>query len=140
MQFYTKLYMQDDILTKVDRASMMHSLEVRAPFLDIELVDFVRRIPWRYKLRGGQTKYLLKKALEGVLPREIVHRKKKGFGVPLTRWLKDWREPENVLRQPAPDTAWVLSKWNEHRNGKADHRLFLWCWIVLQSHLQAAAS
>jgi asparagine synthase (glutamine-hydrolysing) len=88
MQFYTKLYMQDDILTKVDRASMMHSLEVRAPFLDIELVDFVRRIPWRYKLRGGQTKYLLKKALEPLLPNDILYRSKKGFGVPIGSWLQ----------------------------------------------------
>ena len=69
----------DYMLTKVDRASMMHSLEVRAPFLDIELVDFVRRIPWQYKLRGGQTKYLLKKALEPVLPNDILYRSKKGL-------------------------------------------------------------
>ena len=64
LQFYTKLYLQDDILTKVDRASMMHSLEVRAPFLDIEVVDLVRRIPANYKLRNGTTKYILKKAVE----------------------------------------------------------------------------
>jgi asparagine synthase (glutamine-hydrolysing) len=139
LEFYSRFYLQDDILTKVDRASMMVSLEVRAPFLDNDVVEFARRIPHRYKYRDGQTKYLLKKALESVLPGEIVHRKKKGFGVPLTRWLKDWHEPVNALSLPAPDTDWVRSQWREHKGGKADHRLFLWCWIVLQSHLQAVA-
>jgi len=105
LEFYTRFYLQDDILTKVDRASMMVSLEVRAPFLDNDVVEFARRIPHQYKLRGGRTKYLLKKALEGVLPAEIIHRKKKGFGVPLARWLKDFREPEAALRTPPTDAA-----------------------------------
>ena len=139
LEFYSRFYLQDDILTKVDRASMMVSLEVRAPFLDNDVVEFARRIPHRYKYRKGQTKYLLKKALEGVVPSEIIYRKKKGFGVPLTRWLKNWNEPDNALRLPKPDMDWVRSKWHEHKKGKADHRLFLWCWIVLQSHLQAVA-
>ena len=80
LQFYTKLYLQDDILVKVDRASMMHSLEVRAPFLDIELVNLVRRIPSAYKFRNGTTKYILKKALEDVLPREIYIVEKRLWG------------------------------------------------------------
>ncbi|HZR01991.1 MAG TPA: asparagine synthase (glutamine-hydrolyzing), partial [Burkholderiales bacterium] len=96
LQFYTKLYLQDDILVKVDRASMMHSLEVRAPYLDIELVDFVRRLPHQYKYRNGTTKYLLKKALEPILPRDILYRSKRGFGVPIGAWFRDgafdWRE------------------------------------------------
>jgi asparagine synthase (glutamine-hydrolysing) len=83
---YTKLYLQDDILVKVDRASMMNSLEVRAPFLDIELVNLVRKIPHQYKYRNGERKYILKKALEPVLPKEILYRKKKGFGIPLGQW------------------------------------------------------
>jgi asparagine synthase (glutamine-hydrolysing) len=78
LQFYTKLYLQDDILVKVDRASMMHSLEVRAPFLDIDLVNFVRKIPSAFKLRHGQTKYILKKALEGVLPMRFCIVRRKG--------------------------------------------------------------
>ena len=89
LQFFTKLYLQDDILVKVDRASMMNSLEVRAPFLDIDLVDFVRRIPSDYKCRGGQTKYILKKALEPVLPSNILHRSKKGFGIPIGKWFQE---------------------------------------------------
>ena len=135
LEFYTRFYLQDDILTKVDRASMMVSLEVRAPFLDNDVVEFARRIPHEYKYRHGQTKYLLKIALEGVLPRDIVHRRKKGFGVPLARWLKDLPQPRTALRSPVADAAWVDRKWREHRAGKSDHRLFLWCWIVLQNHL-----
>lgn len=140
LEFYTRFYLQDDILTKVDRASMMVSLEVRSPFLDNDVVEFARRIPHQYKYRNGQTKYLLKKALEHLLPRDIVYRRKKGFGVPLARWLKDFPELEIALRQPAPDAAWVQRKWQEHRTGKRDHRMFLWCWIVLQRHIAAATT
>jgi len=140
LEFYSRFYLQDDILTKVDRASMMVSLEVRAPFLDNDLVEFVRKIPHEYKYRNGQTKYLLKRALEPVLPRDIIYRKKKGFGVPLTRWLKDLAEPTIALRSPKPDAAWVARQWKQHRVGKADHRLFLWCWIVLQKHLSAVSN
>lgn len=140
LEFYSRFYLQDDILTKVDRASMMVSLEVRAPFLDNDVVEFARKIPHQYKYRNGQTKYLLKRALESVLPRDIVYRKKKGFGVPLTRWLKDLAEPPIALRTPTPNAAWVSRQWQEHRAGKADHRLFMWCWIVLQQHLCAATS
>src|SRR6185437_16420512 len=88
IQFYTKLYLQDDILVKVDRASMMHSLEVRAPFLDVELVNFVRKLPASVKLRGSQTKWILKRALEPVLPKDILYRSKKGFGVPIGQWFR----------------------------------------------------
>jgi asparagine synthase (glutamine-hydrolysing) len=140
LEFYAKFYLQDDILTKVDRASMMVSLEVRAPFLDNDVVEFARKIPHQYKLRHGQTKYLLKKALEGVLPKDIIHRKKKGFGVPLARWLKSWSEEAIVLRTPAPNAEWVHRQWQDHYAGRRDHRLFLWCWIVLQHHLRTAGT
>ena len=135
LEFYTRFYLQDDILTKVDRASMMVSLEVRAPFLDNDVVEFARKIPHQYKYRNGTTKYLLKKALEPILPKNIIYRKKKGFGIPLARWLKTWHEPENCLVSPKPNLAWVSKLWHEHQEGKADHRLFLWCWIVLQYNL-----
>ena len=140
LEYYTRFYLQDDILTKVDRASMMVSLEVRAPFLDNDVVEFARRIPHQYKLRRGQTKYLLKKALEGVVPSEIIYRKKKGFGVPLARWLKHWSNEEAVRPSPASNVAWVRGQWQRHRAGRGDHRLFLWCWIVLQNHLRGVAA
>lgn len=134
LEFYTRFYLQDDILTKVDRASMMVSLEVRAPFLDNDVVEFARRIPHRYKLRNGQTKYLLKKALEPVLPHDVIHRPKKGFGVPMTRWMKAFDAPGPVAAAPAADAEWVKARWREHRACRADHRLLLWSWTVLQHH------
>ena len=133
MQFYTKLYMQDDILTKVDRASMMHSLEVRAPFLDIELVDFVRRIPWRYKLRGGQTKYLLKKALEPLLPNDILYRSKKGFGVPIGSWLQSGAVTLPAIRSSDINSGFVDARLAAHRSGSSDERAFLWNVLTVAS-------
>jgi asparagine synthase (glutamine-hydrolysing) len=82
IEFYLSLYMQDGILVKVDRASMMNSLEVRSPFLDIEVVDFVRRLPADVKLRGNETKWILKRAAEPLLPKGITARRKQGFAVP----------------------------------------------------------
>ena len=80
--------MHDDILVKVDRASMMNSLEVRTPFLDTELAEFVARLPVNYKLRGLKTKYLMKMAMSGFIPDNILNRSKKGFGIPLAKWLR----------------------------------------------------
>jgi asparagine synthase (glutamine-hydrolysing) len=127
LQFYTKLYLQNDILVKTDRASMMNSLEVRAPFLDIELVDFVRRIPHSWKYRNGQTKYILKKALEPVLPSSILYREKKGFGVPIGSWFKkgflsiDYGNTKDILN------AEIIKKMSrQHQQNKEDHRFFLW--------------
>jgi asparagine synthase (glutamine-hydrolysing) len=132
MQFYTKLYLQDDILVKADRASMMHSLEARAPFLDIELVDFVRRIPSAYKFCKGTTKYILKKALEAVLPREILYRAKKGFGVPVAHW---FRKGELDLAE-APfaslNPRLVKRRAEAHRSGQTDESAFLWSFYVLK--------
>lgn len=135
MEFYTRLYLQDDILVKTDRAGMMHSLEVRAPFLDIELVDFVRTIPHAFKLRRGTTKYILKKALETVLPRDVIYRKKQGFGVPVGRWLADGGLP---MGSPSPlesnlCPSFIANRIREHTSGAADHRLFLWNLWVLRS-------
>jgi asparagine synthase (glutamine-hydrolysing) len=131
LQFYTKLYLQDDILVKVDRASMMHSLEVRAPFLDIDLINFVRRIPAAWKYRNGQTKYILKKALEPVLPHEILYRAKHGFGMPIAQWLR-----EGALAISAPEVDGLSGNFvaeydRQHRANLADHRAFLWnVWLL----------
>jgi asparagine synthase (glutamine-hydrolysing) len=134
LQFYTKLYLQDDILTKVDRASMMHSLEVRAPYLDIELVDFVRRIPHQYKFRNGETKYILKKALETVLPHNILYRPKKGFGVPIGPWFREGMLEEGAATDwGALDHDFVRRKFADHRAGRSDERAFLWnAWLLRQ--------
>lgn len=126
LQFYTKIYLQDGILAKVDRATMMNSLEARAPLLDIEVADFARRLPHRFKLRGGTTKFLLKRAAARVLPPEIIHRRKKGFGSPIGPWFRSGR-----LRVDSPD-AFVQNRFAAHRANRIDDRLFLWCQHVLE--------
>jgi asparagine synthase (glutamine-hydrolysing) len=132
LQFYTKLYLQDDILVKVDRASMMNSLEVRAPFLDIDLVDFVRRIPHQYKYRNGKTKYILKKTLERLLPEQTINRSKKGFGVPIGKWFRDGALPfDSSASHPMLNSTFISRAMREHRLGKVDHRAFLWnLWLL----------
>lgn len=126
LQFYTEIYLQDGILAKADRASMMNSLEVRSPFLDIEVADFARRLPHHFKLRGKTTKYLLKRAAEKLLPAEIVHRKKKGFGTPVGAWLRTGRIA------PEPKTALLREHLDSHLAGRSDERLHLWCEYVWQ--------
>lgn len=134
LQFFTKLYLQDDILVKVDRATMMHGLEARAPFLDINFVDFARRIPAAWKYRHGQTKYILKKALEPILPHDVLYRKKKGFGVPIGAWFKDG-QLDLAATPPFPglNPAFVQAKLAAHRAGLADERAFLWNTWLLQA-------
>ncbi len=97
LYFYQKFYLCDDILVKADRASMAASLEVRAPFLDKNFVEYVSTLPFEFKMKGSQTKFLLKKALESVLPHDIIYRPKKGFGIPIAQWLKEELRP--VLQQ-----------------------------------------
>jgi asparagine synthase (glutamine-hydrolysing) len=131
LQFYTKLYLQDGILVKVDRASMMHSLEVRSPFLDIELVDFVRTIPSAYKLRHGQTKYLLKKALEPILPAEVLYRNKKGFGVPTGKWFQaHLGDCLTTTKMSGVNLDFLQHKLKSHQNKLGDYREVLWNALV----------
>ncbi len=139
LQFYTRLYMQDDILVKIDRASMMNSLELRSPFLDIDFVNLVRRIPTELKLKKGQTKYILKKALEPILPNHIIYRPKKGFGMPIGQWFQEGSLGfQNHDSIPPEQWPFVQKLWNEHRQGSADHRLFLWSyWLLNQLRSRA---
>ena len=130
LEFFTNFYLQDDILVKADRASMLVSLEVRSPFLDRDLVDFARRLPADMKYRGGQRKYLLKRAVRDLLPGEIISRPKKGFGIPLTAWLRDMPAPAKGV-VPFIDEDWLARRWEQHRTGQADHRHALWCWKAL---------
>jgi asparagine synthase (glutamine-hydrolysing) len=126
--FFVRLYLQESVLAKVDRASMMNSLEVRAPFLDIDVADFARRIPTRWRLRGGTTKYLLKEAARGLLPDRIIDRKKKGFGVPVGAWFRDGALRIDPDLMPCPTLARRLQ--DEHAAGRRNHRLFLWnAWV-----------
>jgi asparagine synthase (glutamine-hydrolysing) len=133
LEFYTNFYLPDDILMKVDRAAMMNSLESRAVFLDNDVVDFCRRLPTRLKYRNGERKYLLRRALKGVIAPEILRRPKKGFGIPLAKWLREF--PAEPLLAPLPGVKMdkIAAMWREHRTGRADHRLLLWSWLSLQA-------
>jgi asparagine synthase (glutamine-hydrolysing) len=136
LEFYTNHYLQDDILMKVDRAAMMVSLESRAVFLDNDLVEFCRRLPYRFKYRNGTRKYLLKKALAPLLPPDVLARRKKGFGIPTAEWLR--KMPEFDLMESTPtfiQSAPMERRWAEHRRGQADHRLALWSWVALQQSM-----
>jgi asparagine synthase (glutamine-hydrolysing) len=137
IQFYVRLYLQDDILVKTDRASMMHRLEARCPFLDVNVVDLARRIPSSYKLRGGITKYILKEAVRGLIPDRVIDRPKKGFGVPIGRWFKNGDLGLNVSAAPqALDWSWINRRLADHRAGKRDDRGLLWCaWLLQNSPL-----
>jgi asparagine synthase (glutamine-hydrolysing) len=132
-------YMPGSVLTKVDRASMAHGLEVRPPLLDDALVERAFALPSKYKVRRGNGKFLLKMAARGQIPDEIIDRPKKGFGIPLAAWLrgplKD-RISEVVARSPALDRgildADVFRAWNrDHQAKRADHSKPLWGLLVL---------
>jgi asparagine synthase (glutamine-hydrolysing) len=137
---YAKTYLQDDILVKVDRASMACSLEVRAPFLDVELVEFLCRVPSRLKLHRLDTKHLLKRAMGDRLPSGIATRTKKGFGIPVAAWLKgelrealqDELSPERIRSQGLFEPAEVSRLVSEHLSGRRDHRKPLWTLFVFQ--------
>jgi asparagine synthase (glutamine-hydrolysing) len=137
LEFFTTFYLQNDILTKVDRAAMMFSLESRAVFLDNDVVEFSRRLPHHFKLRNGVRKYLLKQVARRFLPKSIVERKKKGFGIPLAKWLRSVpaKPPFSPINGVRLD--WVQGAWQEHRAGRADQRLFLWTWLTLQHSIAA---
>ncbi len=125
-----KLYLQDDVLLKVDRASMAHSLEVRTPFLDRDVVEYASRIRPADKLRGLTTKYVLKRAVRGLLPNEIINRRKAGFMMPVALWLKqNMRETVEDLCSPAAlaqtglfDPGFVRQILDEHFQERRDHR------------------
>jgi asparagine synthase (glutamine-hydrolysing) len=136
----TRLYLAEDILTKVDRASMAVSLEVRAPFLDPRVAEFAASLPSNYKLRGGTTKYILKRAIDGLLPPFVARRGKKGFGVPVAEWLKeklrplarDLLSPERVRKAGVFNADYVTRLQDEHERGVANHRKLLWTLLMFE--------
>lgn len=130
--FYTKLYLQDDILVKTDRASMMNSLEIRSPYLDIDLVNFVRHIPTKYKLRRGKTKFLLKRALEPILPRQILQRPKKGFGLPIGEWFATDKIKLDGYPKFGLNNEFVEKQIRQHKMKEEDSRMFLWNLLCLK--------
>jgi asparagine synthase (glutamine-hydrolysing) len=135
-----KMYLESDILAKVDRASMACSLEVRVPLLNNLMLDFARLVPSNFKLRGMTRKYLLRKALAKRLPQQIIDRPKKGFGLPISSWLcADLRElmldtlSEAHLRpQGIFDPAAVTRLIDEHLARRRDNRMVLWALLIFE--------
>lgn len=130
----TGVYLPDDLLVKVDRMSMAHSLETRVPFLDRKLMDLAFTIPSSLKLKGRKKKYILKKALKDKLPEEIINRKKAGFSIPAARWFKeDLREfardilsPDNIRKTGVLNPEFVQKVWRDHQEGKAENSRQIW--------------
>ena len=133
LEFFGNFYLPEDILAKVDRAAMMVSLESRAVYLDNDLVDFCCRLPGRFKLRGRERKYLLRKALIGCVPDDILRRPKKGFGIPVRAWLREVPDRFPMAPIPGARSEWAAERWREHRTGDRDNRMFLWSWLSMQS-------
>jgi asparagine synthase (glutamine-hydrolysing) len=135
-----KLYLQDDLLVKVDRMSMANSLEIRVPFLDYTFVEFAASLPSSLKLKGLKTKYILKKAMAKHLPPEILNRKKIGFDIPLGVWIqkelgdfvRDILSPSNLRKHNFFNYSHVQKILDEHFSGTHNHRQLLWPLIIFQ--------
>jgi len=135
-----KMYMEGDILTKVDRASMSASLEVRVPMLNSIMLDFAARLPLRFKLRGLTTKYLLRRAIRDVLPEQIWRRGKKGFNVPIAKWIagpllemtRDLLAPDRLKREGFFEPEVVQSILEDHLSRRRDARKLLWTLLTFE--------
>jgi len=137
-----KTYLPDDILAKVDRASMAVSLEVRAPLLDHQLMERVARIPSSLKLNGRFGKYIFKKAVMTMLPEEILHRRKQGFAIPLGQWFR--QELRNITEKTLFDSSdgildhgFLRTIWNQHQRGHYDRSAHLWSVLMYRKWKEA---
>ncbi len=133
-------YLVDDLLVKVDRMSMVHGLEVRVPFLDPKLVEFALRLPSRLKVSSAQTKILMRRALRGKVPDSVLGRPKKGFGIPVAKWLSGelntWARDQLSDKRLAKHGLWnptmVQRLLEEHTSGQRNHAKLLWTLLTFQ--------
>ncbi len=143
MYLDTAGYMTDDILVKVDRASMAASLESRVPMLDVDVIEYAFRMPLSQKYQQGTGKICLRQILDQYVPRSLIERPKKGFGVPLARWLRhelrDWADTlldaKMLQQQGYLNVAMVSRIWREHLDGTADWHFQLWNILMFQDWL-----
>lgn len=140
----TTRYLPGDILTKVDRAAMGMSLEVRIPFLDPNVYNFAWGLPLSSKIKDGQNKYILRQLLYRYVPKKLLDRPKVGFGVPIGRWIKgslnDWAENlldgRKINQQGIFDANLIRTYWMEHKSGKKDWTSQLWSFLMFQAWLE----
>ena len=140
MRFDFETYLPEDVLTKVDRMSMAHSIESRVPLLDNDVIDFAASLPSSLKIRDGRRKHILKEAIKGLVPDGILNRRKQGFGVPLGDWFKggltgvfaDVLGSQRTRQRGYFNTAFVDRLVQEHLNGRRDHTLRLWQLLVFE--------
>ncbi|MBT5028349.1 MAG: asparagine synthase (glutamine-hydrolyzing) [Nitrospinaceae bacterium] len=138
-------YLPDDILAKVDRASMGVGLEVRVPMLDPSIVEFSWKLPMEMKVHEGESKWILRQVLDKYVPRHLTDRPKMGFGLPIDTWLngslKEWAGDllnETTLRQDGfLDPVPIMQRWKEHRTGRYNWQYFLWNILSFQSWLHS---
>jgi asparagine synthase (glutamine-hydrolysing) len=138
-----KTYLVGDILTKVDRASMAHALEVRVPFLDVRFVEWMSGLPPELKLHDGEGKYLLKKAMEPHLPHDLMYRRKMGFAVPLAAWFRGplrQRIRDELLQGPLADSGlfnrqYLQTLLDQHQSGLRDFSAPLWTLMMFARFL-----
>jgi asparagine synthase (glutamine-hydrolysing) len=139
-----KTYLPGDILTKVDRASMAHALEVRVPLLDHKFVEWVSGLPSSLKLRNGEGKYIFKKSLESHLPEDILYRAKKGFSIPLASWFRGplkQRVRDALLGPTLADTgifniAFLTEMVDQHQSGRRDYSAPIWTLLMFEAFLR----
>jgi len=136
----TNIYLPDDLLVKVDIASMANSLEARSPFLDHKLMEFVAKLPGEYKIKGFIKKYILKRAIKDLVPHENINRRKMGFGVPIGSWfrndlksfLRDTLLSERSLGRGYFKQDAVRNIIDMHIGKKEDHAYRLWALLMLE--------
>jgi len=135
LEFYTNIYLPNNILAKTDKASMMNSLEVRSPFLDNDLVEFVQKLPNRFKYNNGSKKYILKKLLSNKLPTNVVQRKKKGFGAPIAKTIANYNFRTDNISNELINHKSLNSLYKNHKDKKQDNGVLIWSYVLMAKFL-----